>query len=169
MYGCIGLDTGGTIMQTFLPYKDFKHSLRVLDWRRLGKQRVEAHQVLNVLLGRTETKGWRNHPITKMWVGYEDALKLYFNLCVQEWVNRGYNNNMLLEDIPDTIKYPNWLGNDLFHSSHRANLLRKDSEFYSDWGWNEDSDNPYAWYDTDKHQWYLQHVGTGIREYINEL
>ena len=26
--------------------------------------------------------------------------------------------------------------------------------------------NPYTWYDTDKQQWYLQHVGTGIREYI---
>ena len=61
-------------MQTFLPHKSFKKSLKVLDWRRLGKQRVEAHQVLNVLLGRTETKGWRNHPITRMWDGYEPAL-----------------------------------------------------------------------------------------------
>ena len=67
-------------MQTFLPHKSFKKSLKVLDWRRLGKQRVEAHQILNVLLERTDTKGWRNHPITKMWKGYEDALKLYFNL-----------------------------------------------------------------------------------------
>ena len=156
-------------MQTFLPYKSFENSVKSLDYRRLGKQRVEAKQILNVLLNRTETKGWRNHPITKMWVGYEDALKLYFNLCVQEWVNRGYNNNMLLEDIPDKIKYPYWLGNDTFHSSHRANLLRKDSEYYSKFFWTEDSSSPYAWYDTDKHQWYLQHVGTGIREYINEL
>ena len=72
----------------------------------------------------------------------------------------------VLEDIPDKIKYPPWLGTDMFHSSHRANLLRKDLEYYSNQGWVEDSDNPYAWYDTDKHQWYLQHVGTGIREYI---
>ena len=56
-------------MQTFLPYRDFKQSFRVLDYRRLGKQRVEAHQVLNVLLGRTTTGGWRNHPITRMWDG----------------------------------------------------------------------------------------------------
>ena len=153
-------------MQTFLPYSNFNRSLNVLDWRRLGKQRVEAHQILNVLLERTDTKGWHNHPITRMWTGYESALKLYFNLCVQEWMRRGYNNNMELEDVPYVIRYPEWLGNELFHSSHRANLLRKDSEFYSKQGWSEDSTNPYAWFDTDKHQWYLQHVGTGIREYI---
>jgi len=29
-------------MQTFLPYADFKLSTRVLDYKRLGKQRVEA-------------------------------------------------------------------------------------------------------------------------------
>ena len=64
------------------------------------------------------------------------------------------------------IVYPSWLGNDLFHSSHRANLLRKDKEFYSKFCWNESADSPYAWFDTDKDEWYLQHVGTGIREYI---
>ena len=155
-------------MQTFLPYRDFRKSLSVLDWRRLGKQRVEAHQILNVLLERTDTKGWRNHPITKMWKGYEDALKMYFNLCVEEWVYRGYNNNMLLENVPEypKIKYPHWLGNKSFHSSHRANLLRKDYNYYHKFTWKEDPDNPYAWYDTDKQQWYLQHVGTGIREYV---
>ena len=73
-----------------------KESLKSLDWRRLGKQRVEAKQILNVLLERTDTKGWRNHPITRMWAGYESALQLYFNLCVKEWVGRGYNNNMEL-------------------------------------------------------------------------
>jgi len=156
-------------MQTFLPYKSFEESLKSLDWRRLGKQRVETHQILNVLLERTDTKGWRNHPITKMWVGYENALKEYFNLSVKEWINRGYNNNMELEVISGKVEYPHWLGNDTFHSSHRANLLRKDYEYYSKQGWNEDSDNPYAWYDTDKQQWYLQHVGTGVREYVDEF
>ncbi len=153
-------------MQTFLPYKSFKNSLQSLDWRRLGKQRVEAHQILNVLLGRTTTKGWVNHPITRMWKGYEPALQLYFNMCVEEWVNRGYNNNMKLEDITEPIIFPHWLGNDLIHSSHRANLLRKDKNFYSQYMWVEDSSNPYCWFDTDKNQWYKQHVGTGIREYI---
>ena len=153
-------------MQTFLPYRDFRKTFSILDYRRLGKQRVEARQVLNILRDKTSTKGWRNHPITRMWDGYEPALQLYFNLCVEEWINRGYNNNMLLEDITEPIIYPHWLGNKSFHSSHRANLLRKDYEFYSIYKWKEDSENPYTWYDTDKRQWYLQHVGTGVREYV---
>jgi hypothetical protein len=62
-------------MQTFLPYKDFKKSAKVLDNKRLGKQRVEAFQILNILLGRTKTKGWRNHPAVLMWKGHSNALK----------------------------------------------------------------------------------------------
>ena len=153
-------------MQTFLPYPSFRKTFKTLDYRRLGKQRVEAKQILNVLLGRTETKGWRNHPITRMWEGYEPALQLYHNMCIEEWVNRGYNNNMELEDIIEPIIYPHWLGNKSFLSSHRANLLRKDLEYYSRFDWTENPINPYSWFDTDKQQWYLQHVGTGIREYV---
>ena len=153
-------------MQTFLPYENFIESFGVLDYRRLGKQRVEAHQILNVLLGRTDTKGWRNHPITRMWEGYENALKLYFNLCVEAWVLRGYNNNMKLEEITGDIVYPDWLGNKSFHSSHRANLLRKDYDYYHKFAGDENPDSPYAWYDTDKEEWYLQHVGTGVKEYV---
>ena len=153
-------------MQTFLPYKSFEQSLKSLDYRRLGKQRVEAMQILNVLLGRTETKGWRNHPIVRMWEGYENALKQYFNECVDEWIAQGYNNNMEYEIIEGDIIYPPWLGNDLFHSSHRANLLRKDSEYYSKFMWTEDCEAPYCWFDTDKQEWYKQYVGTGEREYL---
>ena len=36
-------------MQTFLPYADFERSLRALDPKRLGKQRVECIQVLRGL------------------------------------------------------------------------------------------------------------------------
>ena len=153
-------------MQTFLPYSSFRKTMKVLDYRRLGKQRVEAKQILNILLDRTETRGWRNHPIVRMWDGYESALQLYFNNCVAEWIVREYNNNMELEDITEPLVYPDWLGNNTFHSSHRANLLRKDEKFYSKFNWSEDKTNPYAWYDTSKKEWYLQHVGTGIREYI---
>ena len=154
-------------MQTFLPYKSFKESFKSLDYKRLGKQRVEAYQVLNVLLGRTTTGGWKNHPVTKMWKGYENALKQYLNECIDEWIERGYNNTMKYEVIEGEVKYPQWLGNDLFHASHRANLLRKDYKFYSKFFWIENPENPYAWFDTEKKQWYLQHVSTGMREYLD--
>ena len=132
-------------MQTFLPYKSFNESFKVLDYRRLGKQRVEAMQILNVLLGRRKTKGWVNHPATKMWKGYENALKQYHNECIDHWVARGYNNNMKKEVIEGDIVYPYWLGDDTFHSAHRSNLLRKDKEFYSKYLWTESDNMEYYW------------------------
>lgn len=132
-------------MQTFLPYSDLKKSIQVLDYRRLGKQRVETFQVLNILLGRTPTKGWRNHPVTLMWAGYESALQLYQNYTIQEWVNRGYKNTMQYEEIiPGSIVMPDWFGLEELHRSHRSNLLRKDYEYYSQY-FNEDPNLPYYW------------------------
>ena len=36
-------------MQTFLPVADFVESARMLDYKRLGKQRVEGMQLLNAM------------------------------------------------------------------------------------------------------------------------
>ena len=43
-------------MQTFLPHPDFAATARVLDKRRLGKQRVEAIQVLRGLTHRRRSR-----------------------------------------------------------------------------------------------------------------
>jgi hypothetical protein len=132
-------------MQTFLPYPDLQQSVRVLDYRRLGKQRVETFQVLNILLGRTPTKGWRNHPVTLMWTGYESALQLYQNYTIQEWVDRGYKNNMQYEEIiPGSVVMPAWFGLEQLHRSHRSNLLRKDYQYYSQY-FDEPIDLEYYW------------------------
>lgn len=132
-------------MQTFLPYPDFKKSVEVLDYRRLGKQRVETYQVLNILLDRTESRGWRNHPVTRMWRGFEEALKLYQNFTINEWVSRGYKNNMALEIVDmDNLVFPFWLGHGGIHRSHRSNLLRKDFEYYSQF-FDDPDDLEYVW------------------------
>jgi hypothetical protein len=132
-------------MQTFLPYADLQESVRVLDYRRLGKQRVETFQVLNILLDRTPTKGWRNHPVTRMWSGYECALQVYQNYTIQEWVNRGYKNNMQFEEILiPSPQMPSWFGDEEFHRSHRSNLLRKDYEYYSQF-FDEPTNLEYSW------------------------
>jgi len=132
-------------MQTFLPYADLQESVRVLDYRRLGKQRVETFQVLNILLDRTPTKGWRNHPVTRMWTGYEAALQLYQNYTIAEWIKRGYKNTMQFEvfDAAEVLM-PSWFGCDDFHRSHRSNLLRKDYEYYSQY-FDEPNDIEYFW------------------------
>lgn len=130
-------------MQTFFPLPSIVDSVKTLDWRRLGKQRVEAMQILNILNGTQKTNGWINHPAVKMWKGYELALGAYKDACILEWIARGYNNTMQLSLT--TGKMPPWLGDEKFHSSHRSNLLRKDQKWYSQFGWSEPIDLPYIW------------------------
>ena len=149
-------------MQTFLPYESFTESAKVLDWRRLGKQRVEGMQVIRAI-ENPNPQGWKNHPIVIMWTPYVNALKLYTNIIIAEWIKRGYNNNMEIYDTNDIVK-PHWLGKEEFHSSHRANLLRKDYEFYSQYKWKENPESPYVWHDKEGF-WYKQNVGTGKRFY----
>jgi hypothetical protein len=132
-------------MQTFLPYKNFKKTAQALDYRRLGKQRVEAYQILNILLKRTKTKGWQKHPAVLMWQGYSNALKEYLNTCIDEWEYRGYKNNMAREKIKGKIIYPLWLGQKKFHSAHKSNLLRKDKAHYAKFKWKESDVLPYFW------------------------
>ena len=129
-------------MQTFLPYPDFRRCAAALDMRRLGKQRVEAYQLLRVLRGHT--RGWTNHPAARMWRGHEAALGAYMNACIDEWVRRGYRNTMSKARV-SRYRLPPWFGDDAFHASHRANLLRKDPAYYARYGWREDPAAPYVW------------------------
>ena len=131
-------------MQTFLPYKDFVESARCLDDRRLGKQRVEAMQLHNILTNRTTKKGWKSHPALKMWKGYAPALAHYMNVCIDEWVARGKNNTMEKRDDSNLV-LPPWLDDTRIHISHRSNLLRKDLQFYSQYNWGVSSDMEYYW------------------------
>ena len=129
-------------MQTFLPYPDIVDSMIVLDNKRLGKQRVEAYQIYKALT--TESYGWKNHPATLMWKGYESGLVYYMNSAIAEWVRRGFNNSMLRMDVYPIV-LPPWFGDDRVHSSHRSNLLRKDPAHYSQFGWSESNNIPYFW------------------------
>jgi|TARA_R110002167_G_scaffold63735_3_gene180082 hypothetical protein len=141
-------------MQTFLPYKSFDESAQALDYKRLGKQRVEAMQIFNALTG-IPTKsgkaytGWLNHPAVVMWKGYEEALLLYKNKMIEEWILRGYNNTMEMIGVSDDVTMPHWLGSNRLHASHRSNLLRKDYKFYSQYNWKESNDLEYYWVDDD--------------------
>lgn len=138
-------------MQTFVPYDDFAMSARALDYRRLGKQRVEALQILQSLTPVEGRKhhGWRNHPATRMWENNIDGLAAYGIAICDEWIGRGYKDTVrgkiLSAFTPDPLDLPFWWGDDVIHSSHRANLLRKDFDFYSRHGWTEDPEMPYIW------------------------
>lgn len=132
-------------MQTFLPVESFREGIRMLDNKRLGKQRVECLQIWNALNGKS--KGWRHHPATLMWSGNEGWLLIYWSQCVYEWISRGFKNSIQVPVRTDfsSEKYPSWLGNEKFHASHRSNLLRKDPVHYGQFGWKEGPDLPYYW------------------------
>ena len=127
-------------MQTFLPYKNFMASAAALDNRRLNKQILEGYQVLNTLSGRSF--GWRNHPAVKMWEGFERALYGYVQTMVDEAKRRGIktdknesNIEALRKDFWDLwgSEVPSWFQKehlDKIMITHRANLYKKDPEFY---------------------------------------
>jgi hypothetical protein len=144
------------MMQTFLPYEDFARSASVIDTKRLGKQRVEAKQILIALgvnvgdhIGNASSR-WRHHPAVLMWKGHEDWLATYAVCICREWINRGCRDS-LLGQFADAAammpiqQYPKWLGVAEFHRSHRSNLLRKYPEHYSRFGWSEPDDLEYVW------------------------
>lgn len=140
-------------MQTFLPYPDFARSAEVLDDRRLGKQRVEAYQILRTLLG--VTRGWRHHPAVRMWRGHELALISYGLAVCAEWRGRGFTDHVADTLMELSVKLlrteacgsdPPWLGDADFHRSHRSNLLRKAPGHYAGLsGFDVPADLPLVW------------------------
>lgn len=141
-------------MQTFAPLHDsYEANAAVLDYRRLGKQRVECLQILRALTG--EVDGWRNHPATKMWAGCEPGLVQYALAMIEQWLDMGYKDTCRskiyeLADAHDISVeahdiFPSWWDSEAFHASHRSNLLRKAPDFYGRYGWSEPSDLEYVW------------------------
>lgn len=135
-------------MQTFLPYPSFTDSARVLDNRRLGKQRVETLQILKALT--LPTYGWQSHPAVKMWRGFERGLVAYGIAICDEWRSRGFQDTCLdkihqfVALHPDSGGSPGWLTPDLC-LSHQSNLLRKDRAHYGPLFPNVPDDLPYVW------------------------
>lgn len=136
-------------MQTFLPLPNVTETAKVLDYKRLGKQRVEVKQIYRAL---TVGGGWKNHPAVKMWEGYENFLLVYGILICDEWRSRGFKDSLLDEFCKEFQKYvrssidiPPWFGDEDFHLSHRSNLIRKMPSHYRKF-WPDDPNNlPYVW------------------------
>jgi hypothetical protein len=146
-------------MQTFLPYADFQKTAQSLDYKRLGKQRVEAFQILQAIEKRKNgiTKGaWINHPCVIMWMNAEITLMHYAIAICKEWIARGYNDSMLprfeqmLEQATQQglpTDAPTWLGDARVHISHQSNLIKKFPEHYGNQFASVPNDIPYYWAD----------------------
>ncbi len=140
-------------MQTFLPSHDFKECARMLDLRRLGKQIIECRQIIKAILD--PSYGWQNHPAVNMWRGHGYTLTCYMDRMADEWFERrgkmhgAYENCINEGEYAAACKqqpsHPTWLGSRRLHSSHRANLLRKDPDHYGQFGWTESPAEGYYW------------------------
>ncbi|MEU6444174.1 MSMEG_6728 family protein [Streptomyces sp. NPDC047046] len=153
-------------MQTFLPFSGFQDTARVLDRRRLGKQRVETLQVLRGLT--VPGHGWRHHPAVTMWRGYEEALVRYgLDVCAA-WTALGFADTVAASLRGDlaasrTVRrvrtqpvlarageLPPWLGGAAFHLSHRSALVRKNPDHYAPLFPGVPDDLPYVWPESDR-------------------
>ena len=153
-------------MQTFLPCPRFDESARVLDLKRLGKQRVEAIQVVRALT--RPGYGWRHHPAAAMWAGYEEALVRYgLDVCAA-WCALGHADTCATTMVTDLSEatglgvprdqdelaavgeLPPWLGDPAFHRSHQSVLVRKDPAHYRRFFPNVPDDLSYVWPGSDR-------------------
>ena len=104
-------------MQTFLP-----ESARILDYRRLGKQRVEAIRAIEGIVAK---RGWTNHPA--MWLKYPDALALYGRVMCTEWIRR-FDQRLppawlKKRRTARSIELPWWLGDSIVRNSYAKTRL----------------------------------------------
>jgi pyrimidine dimer DNA glycosylase len=176
------------MVNTFLPYASFYRSADVLDRQRLGRQRVEVLIILRALYGG---RGYQNHPAVEMWRKKEVALASYGLYMCDEWIARGYEDNVA-EEICDFFPFsqrsdlkmspklllslgelPWWFGWYAFHESHRSNLLRKNPEWYGRRIRGERINNgpfrrvilpslPYVWPSHERKIYKVQHAKTSI-------
>ena len=164
------------MVNIFIPFPNIYMSVKCLDRERLGKQRVECKQIIDLLEEYDRThilpeKGWSSHPAFLSWIGFTNHLKVYFDICVKEWTDRGYVNNMQTYNIDQSkynivecsfdgktatynnskfneFSFPYWVSFPPFYKSHQAALLRKNPKYYIEYFGNELGEfinNGYLW------------------------
>ncbi len=82
-----------------------------------------------------------------MWKPYLEALIDYGITICNTWIDLGYKDSvkdkLLVYAAKQPCHMPHWLGDKRLHASHRSNLLRKDFNYYAEYGWTEPTDLPY--------------------------
>ena len=138
-------------MQTFFPIPELEANAMILsrDRKRLGKQRVESLQILQILTFYPNSK-WRNHPAVLMWENYENYLIEYTIPICKWWTAFGYKDTCLNKILEFKQYYqgkqkPYWLNNKLFHLSHQSKLIQKNPKVFQDVFHNCPKNLEYYW------------------------
>lgn len=121
----------------------------------------------------------RINPAIDMWLGFEDALKDYINAHIENWISRGYENNMKTYIVPSDYPRPAWTYSEAIIQNFRSTLIEreidrkepvwymKQNEFVSAWCTSkENGDDLKAFVATlTSSQWWTQ----STREYLLTL
>ena len=127
-------------MQVFIVGSIFE-TAQALDKRRLNKQIIECHQILDALNG---AKAWSNHPVVLQYRGYEEWLELYM-LCLvqyQKSCNKSISENEksdwihLAHEFSDkAFKHKPPFHNEEFFNQMKRRLFEKNEEYYKQWSY----------------------------------
>jgi hypothetical protein len=128
-------------MQTFLPYRNFEASAKILDTVRLNKQLLECRQMFSAMAG--QSKFGAHHPATKMWTGHQSLLWDYVLAVREELDRRGTPTQKNMDAafefyhmLPTQRQktYPEWYDEReqmlLIETTHRASLYNKNQDHY---------------------------------------
>jgi hypothetical protein len=147
-------------VQTFIPYSDFEATARILDTKRLGKQRVEVIQIVRALT--VPGYAWASHPAVLMWRSYEEALGRYGLIICKVWTERGFadscaatiRSDLAAAGVTEIRSYsslaaadrlPQWLFDPALQRSHQSALVRKDPDHYRPFFPDVPPDLDYVW------------------------
>lgn len=150
-----------TVVQTWLPYPNYAESARVLDTRRLSRQRVEVVEIMDVLHEVNQQSEYYDHPVIEMWRGYEPQLCEYGMVMCEEYQTRNRTRagkivNTRVTDLISwhldcatsgefTLSKPPWFGDVQLHLSHQSNLVRENPDHYWKFFSGVPNDLPVIW------------------------
>lgn len=141
-------------MITFCPVPDENAIAKLLDDKRLNAQRTESGAILKWLRDPGRYARFQSAGFCVMWVYNLEALAVYYNAMLREWLRRGFSvdRSKFEESVlgrENEVEFPGWWRDTRVHSNHRIALLTKLPEHYGKLGWTEqpapDGDYNYIW------------------------
>lgn len=150
-------------MQIFCPYPQPIDVAMCLDRARLNKQIIECHQILFAIDGTG--RGWRNHPVVKMYEPYKEWLECYakclgcYQWCLRERESDDEGAYRLLLIAIEWSRQANSCRppflTEEFCNQHKRRLYTKNPDHY--WQFSE--------YGTSDENWYV--VDGELLKYVN--
>ena len=128
-------------MQVFIIGTPFETAM-YLDKKRLNKQIIECHQILDAINGIKD--GWKNHPCTIQYRKFAIWLEWYTS-CLSFYKNGAIVYAQLASMEANKFK-PHWHTGDYFDNMKRR-LYTKNHEYYKQWESLGESYENWYWVD----------------------